>query len=223
MYHAQLGRFCSRDPVAYDGGTNLFEYVSSRPIFSVDSHGLTLEILPEQVINKPIEEALGLPQLGWVAVENLQWVTVGQRAATLYSLPVPCSICKDGELFVASYTIDRAAKGTVQVFRYKFFVGGDNPDPRLVRLATGVNPIVQWEENAHQNASLRWLRDHREVGYGTGCSRPGAILMAMRVVVARVRAVEAMLLSGWRAENFAIDMLGEFRRQMLISEIMGGN
>ena len=39
MYHAQLGRFGSRDPVGYEGGVNLFRYVLNNPLIYVDATG----------------------------------------------------------------------------------------------------------------------------------------------------------------------------------------
>jgi len=40
-YHHQLGRFMQRDPVSYQDGMNLYQYVSSNPINYIDPHGLT--------------------------------------------------------------------------------------------------------------------------------------------------------------------------------------
>ena len=40
-YHAQLGRFVSRDPIGYEGSEwNLYEYVDGRPLFALDPDGL---------------------------------------------------------------------------------------------------------------------------------------------------------------------------------------
>jgi RHS repeat-associated protein len=40
-YHAQLGRYASRDPVEYEGSRcNLYEYVGAEPLDSVDPSGL---------------------------------------------------------------------------------------------------------------------------------------------------------------------------------------
>jgi RHS repeat-associated protein len=42
-YHPLLGTFCSRDPVGYEGSQwNLYEYVGSRPMISVDPDGKAL-------------------------------------------------------------------------------------------------------------------------------------------------------------------------------------
>ena len=39
MYHPQLGRFASRDPITYTGGSNLLAYVANKPIRLVDPSG----------------------------------------------------------------------------------------------------------------------------------------------------------------------------------------
>ena len=39
-YHAELGRFFSRDPISYFGGLNLYEYVGDSPLGRVDPMGL---------------------------------------------------------------------------------------------------------------------------------------------------------------------------------------
>ncbi len=38
-YHAGLGRFCSRDPVGYEGGSCLFQYTEGSPIAGLDPTG----------------------------------------------------------------------------------------------------------------------------------------------------------------------------------------
>ena len=40
LYSAQLGRFVTRDPIGYDGGLNLYEYVRGNPTNSLDASGL---------------------------------------------------------------------------------------------------------------------------------------------------------------------------------------
>lgn len=39
MYDPQMGRFCSRDPIAYEDNTNLFQYTKSSPMKSIDPGG----------------------------------------------------------------------------------------------------------------------------------------------------------------------------------------
>ena len=41
-YSPILGRFISRDPIVYDGGMNLYEYVGSRAVDAVDPRGLVI-------------------------------------------------------------------------------------------------------------------------------------------------------------------------------------
>ncbi len=40
MYHAQLGRFCSRDPIRYASVHRLYTYANGRPLLLVDPSGL---------------------------------------------------------------------------------------------------------------------------------------------------------------------------------------
>lgn len=40
MYHGQLGRFASRDPIRYRGGKNLHRYGVANPVAFIDAHGL---------------------------------------------------------------------------------------------------------------------------------------------------------------------------------------
>ena len=48
-YHAQLGRFVSRDPIAYDGSEwNLYEYVKSGPLMALDPNGRSTLYTPKQ-------------------------------------------------------------------------------------------------------------------------------------------------------------------------------
>ena len=47
MYHAQLGRFVSRDPIGYEGDElNLFRYVKNGPTNGVDPAGLDMPVCP---------------------------------------------------------------------------------------------------------------------------------------------------------------------------------
>jgi len=40
FYHPPLGRWVSRDPIGYEGGVNLYEYVGGMPCNSLDPYGL---------------------------------------------------------------------------------------------------------------------------------------------------------------------------------------
>ena len=39
-YNPDLGRWIQRDPIGYEGGINLYEYVGCNPVASVDSRGM---------------------------------------------------------------------------------------------------------------------------------------------------------------------------------------
>src|SRR5690606_37426623 len=39
-YHAQLGRFVTRDPIKYEGGTSLYAYIGGKPTSRIDPLGL---------------------------------------------------------------------------------------------------------------------------------------------------------------------------------------
>ena len=57
-YHAPLGRWVSRDPIGYEGGTpNLCEYASSSPVIRTDSSGTSLDCSPDcpQATGNPTE------------------------------------------------------------------------------------------------------------------------------------------------------------------------
>ncbi len=47
-YHSELGRFVGRDPIGYEGGVNLYEYVAGAPTAGLDPSGQQCErILPD--------------------------------------------------------------------------------------------------------------------------------------------------------------------------------
>ena len=43
-YDPELGRWISRDPIAEQGGLNLYEYVGNRPVRDIDAYGLDVKI-----------------------------------------------------------------------------------------------------------------------------------------------------------------------------------
>jgi RHS repeat-associated protein len=47
-YHQSLGRWVNRDPIGYEGGTNLYEYVASDPLSYVDPSGSAFRKLIER-------------------------------------------------------------------------------------------------------------------------------------------------------------------------------
>ncbi len=52
-YAAHLGRWLTRDPIGYQGGVNLYEYVQSSPVANVDAEGMWWpNITPNVVVNQ---------------------------------------------------------------------------------------------------------------------------------------------------------------------------
>lgn len=137
----------------------------------------------------------------------MRWVNGEMKARTLASFPVPDCICPDsGRLVIASFTIERIVTGTLQISRYNITTLPGMP-PEDVHLINQVNSMTQWEENAHKNAALRWLRDHRQTGYGIACSDSSARIKAMWMAFSLAGRYERMLVTGWGAENKAIDTI----------------
>lgn len=55
MYDAELGRFCSKDPIGYEGSRfNFFKYVDSAPLVAVDPNGL-FRMPPKKPTHPPIK------------------------------------------------------------------------------------------------------------------------------------------------------------------------
>jgi RHS repeat-associated protein len=60
-YDARTGRWTSKDPIRFDGGVNLFEYVSSDPTNWIDDDGRN---------PKRTDRRFGLPDAFWTWVEK---------------------------------------------------------------------------------------------------------------------------------------------------------
>jgi len=58
-YDAEVGRWISKDPVRFDGGTNLFAYAGGDPVNFVDTNGLEVEILVFPPSNVSMSSWLG--------------------------------------------------------------------------------------------------------------------------------------------------------------------
>ena len=56
-YSPETGRFISRDPIGYEGGLGVYEYVSSAPTFYYDSIGLQVSIKFQDILKIPYSEA----------------------------------------------------------------------------------------------------------------------------------------------------------------------
>jgi len=50
-YHPELGRFIGRDPIEYEGGSNLYEFVNDSPLTTVDPYGTqaTRPLTPQEI------------------------------------------------------------------------------------------------------------------------------------------------------------------------------
>lgn len=110
-YNSSLSTFISRDPIGFDGGFNLYEYVSSRPVIAADPHGLTLTVLPETITDMPLSQAINLAYLGTTDV-SFKWVTARQTVS-VDVMAVDRCICESEEIVVASWTIERVSTGFI--------------------------------------------------------------------------------------------------------------
>jgi RHS repeat-associated protein len=62
MFEATVGRFCSRDPIGYVDGKNLFQYVQSNPTKSIDPLGLwEVVVVPPTVTTTVVTTTVGTP------------------------------------------------------------------------------------------------------------------------------------------------------------------
>ena len=110
FYHQQLGRWVSRDPIGYRGGTNnLYEYVNGKPTTSIDPHGHArvgknkkqcgpcLQLLSKCNVNvaKNYGKCLGVGQtfLQTEIVCGLVCVPVGVKCGTKESFLICETVC----------------------------------------------------------------------------------------------------------------------------------
>jgi RHS repeat-associated protein len=61
-YCPATGRFISRDPIGYEDGMNLYEYVKSGPVNGLDPHGLFMP--PDPTPWNPVDDTFGKPLPG---------------------------------------------------------------------------------------------------------------------------------------------------------------
>ena len=63
-YLPTLGRWLTRDPIGYQGGINLYEYVQSSPVGNVDAAGLAVSMNAIRVLNHKGRLSLGFKSTG---------------------------------------------------------------------------------------------------------------------------------------------------------------
>ena len=61
-YNPEVRRWLSRDPIEYEGGENLYEYVDGNAVNELDPTGLTPEV--SECFSRCTDEAIGVPFLG---------------------------------------------------------------------------------------------------------------------------------------------------------------
>ncbi len=85
MYHPELGRFVSRDPIGYRGGVDLYEYSGDAPLVSTDPSGMLFT------------EAYERQCLGWAEKQEIGTTLSAPRGtAWLATLPdCPCVLCTE--------------------------------------------------------------------------------------------------------------------------------
>ncbi len=89
-YLPTLGRWLTRDPIGYQGGINLYEYVQSSPVANVDAEGLSigtgLMVMAEPInvsaISRGVANTLEAPfkWIGGVVNAAASWLYAGKMA-----------------------------------------------------------------------------------------------------------------------------------------------
>ena len=109
---AELGRFVGRDPVGYEGGINLHEYVSGSPLARLDPTGLgwrdTLECLiaTRDLVSATAGTFVGCSACAAVLSAGAAAVVIGCGGApptcpfvtlkTMLAATATCAVCADG-------------------------------------------------------------------------------------------------------------------------------
>ena len=107
MYDPYSGRFCSRDPIGYDGGSNnLYQYVQSRPLVLADPMGLQAvnPVPSSSPVNLATCSAKHPPSTDWDGYARClecfdkltQWLDANSDTSWMKSLKnCPCKIVKE--------------------------------------------------------------------------------------------------------------------------------
>ena len=132
-YHPVLGRFCSRDPIGYEGSkSNLCQYVGARPVVNVDPLGLSEA---EQMcrtgwefVSGPSKDAIHGKELPTTVVQpgsyyykaNTFWISFFALGPTLQTNE--CGKATSGT-FSLSWTKEKTVNGGVDVGYFGFGFG----------------------------------------------------------------------------------------------------
>lgn len=71
-YHPTLMRWLSRDPIGYEGGTNLYDYVHGNPVKFIDPSGLSPDELEGSIMLRDFEKLRRLQESGAVESDLIQ-------------------------------------------------------------------------------------------------------------------------------------------------------
>jgi RHS repeat-associated protein len=163
-YHAGLGRFVARDPLAYTIGADLYEYVAGQPFVRLDPYGLKDVRISVQLL----VDAWGWRELGWnVLLDECKDKQVTARV--------------EGESQVAKVSIDwvyqqddpkprRAGTKETKQYSYKAQVRVEFCGDACTR-ATGTfeiaNVTVDWKEYRVKRQGGEWTQTMTEHSAGT--------------------------------------------------------
>ncbi|TWT39912.1 hypothetical protein KOR42_50580 [Thalassoglobus neptunius] len=145
LYHTDLGTWLSRDPIGYEGGTSLYEYVNSKPNVRFDPYGLEDwagrigDVFGKQEF--PATEVQGL--YGDSLHLNDRWFKDSQLGA-------PCVVCHgmSGQGRVGPVNSFRFPAGPAQLHKYQSIrdvtaLGADTLLPGLPNLPQSAKTLTQ--------------------------------------------------------------------------------
>jgi RHS repeat-associated protein len=217
-YEAGTGKWLSTDPIGFDGGDgNLYRYVGNGPVNAVDATGLTIQVLPEIVKNIDLYSLLHNESIGGFSFTTGGWKDKDVTPNLIGTFDVSSCICASRKLSIFSTTISEEYSGTIQVFRYNILSGADST-PARIKAAQELTSLINWEENAHKNAALRWFHDYKVTGFGVACDYGSALVRSLTMARWLSNNVQRMLEKGQQLESSIIDSIGD----TLEKKILGG-
>jgi len=225
-YTAHLGRFTSRDPIAYQAGSsNLFQYLGSHVGSGVDPFGLRVvedrgtHIVGDielQAIMDAFARGAGAPEIGrFIGVGDWHTNSMRSRIVASYDAPSECpGTCKK---YLALCTIDREALIVFGALIRTVVLGG--LPPALQRFVDEYNRLVDWEESMHR-MSLTMIQDHRQATMAAGCSEQSARSNACSLAMRNARRHERAALARMEAFNQQIDRRGQAWARSIRDRVM---